>query len=405
GILMGLTLFTKWHHGVFAIAAVLLTQVIHGRKILSKNNYYLFIPFSILMIGWFAYPRHLISFYEHSTFQPHFYKFLSFENWLFYPKSFLQTYHSSIGVAVIIAISFFFSLKRIKDPFIMLFATHIFIGIILMTIKLDNRHRFIITIVPSIWLLGTIQLVDFVYHLNYRFHNKKIKNVFFTIVILSFSLISLLSVPKIYNKYPDALLKYNFYSDEKVNKAYAFISENVAQHKHLALFGIWDDYNSLQAPTIKWNIEVSREKDLIEKEEKKRRAFNYFRELLKNRDKKSYYELIHFLENKDITIKEYHMLSFMKMVNIKAYEDYRKNKTINPFSDKIIDLNSIDDNITCLITIWNEKETNLTSFADQVMSHQEEWKEFKSKLFSDLGITIIIYERKITQQKEYQRDI
>jgi len=405
GILMGLTLFTKWHHGVFVIAAIVLTQVFRERKFLSKNNYYLFIPFSILIIGWFIYPRHLISFYEHSTFQPEYYRFFSFENWLFYPKSFVTVYHSSMVIAVIVAISFIFSLKRIKNPIIMLFAIHIFVGLILMTIKLDNRHRYIITIVPSVWILGAIQLTETLSNVKHRLNNKKIRIALFTIVILSSSLITLLSASKVYSKYSISLLNYNFYGDEKTNKAYDFISKNVKNHNHFTLFGIWDNYNSLKATTIKWNIEAGRANDFSKNKDKKKKARYYFQELLKNRNKESYYNFIHFLETKDITIKEYHMLSFMKMLNTKAYEDSRKKTTINPFSDKIIDLNSVDDNITCLIIIRNGKEPLLSSFADQVMAEQDEWTEYKSKLFSDLDITIIIYERKTAQLRAYHTDI
>ena len=200
-------------------------------------------------------------------------------------------------------------------------------------------------------------------------------------------------------------MKYNFYSDEKVKKAYDFISDNVAHHNHFALFGLWDDYNSIQAPTIKWNIEVSRENDLIKKKEKERKGYSHFLDLLKNKDKKSYYKFIHFLEHKDIIIKEYHMLSFVKMVNVNAYENYRKKTNINPFSDKIIDLNSIDHHITCLIIIENENESVLTSFADQVMSKQQEWMLSKEKEFHDLGITIALYERKTSQLKKNIKQI
>jgi len=88
GILMAFTLFTKWHHGVFVIGAISITQLSHYKKIFFNKNYWLFSPFLVLMMFWFIHPQHILSFYGHSTFQPHFFTFFSLENWLYYLNSF-----------------------------------------------------------------------------------------------------------------------------------------------------------------------------------------------------------------------------------------------------------------------------------------------------------------------------
>jgi hypothetical protein len=397
GILMAFTLFTKWHHGVFVSGAIFLTQFSHYRKVFFKNNYCLFSPFLVLMMGWFIHPQHILSFYEHSTFQPHFFTFFSLENWLYYPNSFLRVYHRLLIVAVIMAIGFLYSLREIKDPKIRLFATHFLIGIILLTIKLDNRHRYIITIVPSIWVLASYQFVKFIYYINDRLNNKPLKFTLASITIVAFSIISFFSTTAFYKRYPDGLLKIKYWCDEKPNKAYEFISANVDNHTQVTVFGSWDYYNSLKSSTIRWHLEVSRDNDLLNKKEKKKGGYSYFHELLKNRNKQSYYNFIHFFKKKDITVHEYHLLSFMKMLSITTYRDYRKSNNINPFSDKIADVNSIDGLISCLITIYKNDEEELNYFAEQFLSHQNEWVEVKSEKFADLNIRITIYERKTAQ--------
>jgi len=401
-ILMALTLFTKWHHGVFVVLAIFITQLTSNKKILSRCNYSLFFPFLLIMIGWFIYPRHIASFYGHSTFQPHYYKFLSLQNWLYYPKSFFQMYHSSLVIAIVMAISFIYSLKRIKDPKIRLFVTHVLSGIILMTIKLDNRHRYIITIVPSIWILGASQLVDTVYYFKSRLNKRKIKVAFASIIVFAISIISFISVPKIYKSYPDLMLGINYWSDEKPKKAYEFIARNVDNHNQIAVFASWDYYNSLNGPTIQWHIEVRRDNDAFGIKNKKERVYHYFCQFLKNRDKESYQNFIQFLENKDVRVNEYHLLSFMKILNMKAYQDYRKKININPFADKIIDIVSIDSRITCLITILNEEDKEFNYHTKQFFLNQDEWTEFLREKFIDLGITIALYERKVVSKDDFK---
>lgn len=393
GILMALTLFTKWHHGVFVIFAVLLTQFTNDRKIVSRANLSLLLPFLFIMAGWFIYPRHITSFFGHSTFQPQHYKFLSLENWLFYPKGFFQVYHSSWIIAIVVAIGFFFSLRKIKDPRIRLFVAHILIGVILMAIKLDNRHRYIITIVPSIWILGTGQLVEFGDYFRHRFENKRLKIILASLVAVGILIITLVSVPKLYKSYPGDLVSFNYYSDERPRKAYEYIARNVGGRDHIAVFGSWEGFNSLNSPTIRWHIELKRDQD--SEEEKKRRieAAKYFYRLIKKRNKESFDEFIHFLENKDVRVEEYHLLSYMRILDPNAYQDFREKTEINPFTDKMADFDALDDKASCLVTILRDKEKELNHYAHQYMSEQEEWTASARETFSDLGIQITIYER------------
>lgn len=393
GVFMSLTFFTKWHHGVFVIAAIFITQLTYTKKLFCRTNYSLFLPFALIMAGWFIYPRHLSSFYFATTFQPHYYKFLSLENFLFYPNSFLHTYNASLIVAVVITVCFIFSLKNIRDPRVRLLAIQIFFGLILMTIKLDKRDRYIVTMVPSVWILGTTQLVDIVHRLKSRITDSRIRFSLAFVMISGILAISFLRIPEVYKKYPNSLVKYNYYSDERPGKAYEFISENVDGHDHIAVFGTWDSYNSLHSTTIRWNIEVRRASNLLLWENKEDKASYYLRQLLKTRDRKAFRNFMDFLENKDVIVTEYNLLSFMNTLDKHAYQNLRSVETINPFTDKIADLNTMDRRVTCLVTVYESGEKYINSYADRFFSAQSEWREAKRRIFDDLGITIIIYER------------
>lgn len=252
--------------------------------------------------------------------------------------------------------------------------------------------------VPSIWLLGAGQLVESAFNFGNSLNNKIIKIALASIVIVGFSITSFSSVAKVYNKFPDSLLNYNYFGDEKPNKAYQFISKNVADRNHIAVFGSWDYYNSLKSSTIRWHIQVGRENDVTHINSNKRKANYYFYQFLRNRDRQSYYDFIHFLENKDVRVDEYHLLSFMKFLNETAYSDYRREKSLNPFSDKITDVTSMDPQISCLITICKEDEKELNYFTHRFFLNQTQWARVLMKKFADLGITITMYERKVASE-------
>ncbi|MFP4082062.1 MAG: ArnT family glycosyltransferase [Candidatus Aminicenantes bacterium] len=396
-VLMALTLFTKWHHGVFVVFAVLLTQFTSHKKIFSRANLSLWLPFLLIMGGWFIYPRHIISFLGHSTFQPQYYKFLTLDNWLFYPKSFFQVYHSSWIIAVVVAIGFFFSLRKIKDPRIRLLAAHVLVGIILMTIKQDNRHRYIITIVPSVWILGSSQLVEFVDYFRHRLSKSRLKISAASVMAVGMAVITLISVPRLYQSYPDDLVDFNYYSDERPHKAYEFIAGNVDRHDQVAVFSSGDEFNSLNGPTIRWHIALRRSQYSEERKNKKEKAFRYFHQLLKRRDKESFHDFVNFLEKKDIRVEEYHLLSFMNAEDKRAYQDYRENTDINPFRDKIADMDALVENISCVVVILSDREKELNHYAEQYMQAQDEWTAGAARAFSDLGMTITIYEQKKSQ--------
>jgi hypothetical protein len=393
GLFMAATLFTKWHHGVFVILAVSLTQISVEKKVLSRSNLSLFVPFSVIMFGWFAYPRHIFSFWGHSTFQPKYYKLASLENWLYYPKSFVLVYHASWIIALVAAAGFFYSLRYLKDPRVRLLAFSVLVGVAIMTIKLDKRHRYIIPIIPSIWLLGSGQIVEFIGRLKSRLRNRKLKVGLAAAGILGLLSIALLTIPKLYRQYPDSLQKYELYGDDRPNEAYEFISSHASGYDKIAVFSSWDYYNSLKGSNIRWNIEVKRCRDRQAALSRKRMGSSLFAELLKKRNQEAYNNLINFLENKDVRVYEYHLLSFMKMISEDAYRNFINRVKINPFSDRLTDVRFLAEDIRCLITIARDGEEDLNSYAAAFMKDAESWGEIAHRSFSGLGVTVTVYQR------------
>jgi len=394
GILLAATLFTAWHHGVFAIFAVVVTQLTTEKKILSRSNRFLFLPFLIIMLGWFAYPRHILSFYGHSTFQPQYYSLLSLDNLLYYPRYIIGLYHSSLVVGILMAAGFLYSLRRIKEPTVRLLAAQFFMGLVLMTLKLDNRPRYIISIVPSMWILAWGAILEGAARLRGALKNKTLRRVLIACAAVGLVAVSAPAAVRLYRLYPDLLVRLNYSSTEKLNPVYDFIAENSAAHNRFAVFGSWDYLQSPNSPTIRWHIEVRRSRDRESILKKKKEASLFLGELIKRRNGESYRNFIGFLESKDVRVDEYHLLSFMRILDPDGYEEFRRKTDLNPFSDKIVDARGLDPRVDCLVVIYNAEETHLNSFAERFLSEHKEWGETKSRRFEDLGLSITIYERR-----------
>jgi len=393
GILMALTLFTAWHHGVFVIFAVVLTQLTLQKKIFSRANRYLLLPFLVIIIGWFAYPRHITSFYGHSTFQPDYYRLLSLDNLIYYPRYFIGLYHASWVIGAAMVIGFVFSLRKIRNPAVRLFVVQIALGLVMMTIKLDNRPRYIISLVPSLWLLGSSGLLDIVDRLKRHFNRAKCGQALAFVALSAAAVLFVGSVVKLYQSYPDTLVRLNYTSSEKLVPVYGYLAEKAGPRGRLAVFGSWDYANSPNSPTIRWQIEVRRSRDAGARHEMKKTVHRLFGTMLKERTRESYRNFIRFMESKDVRVDEYHLLSFMKTLDREAYDRYRKNSDLNPFSDKIIDPEALAPEVDGLITIRYGPEKDLNAFLDRYLAGQRKWAEFASRRFDDLDLTVTLYER------------
>jgi hypothetical protein len=393
GILMALTLFTAWHHGVFVIFAVVLTQLTLQRKIFSRANRYLLLPFLVIIIGWFAYPGHITSFYGHSTFQPHYYRLMSLDNLIYYPRYFIGLYHGSWVIGAAMAIGFVFSLRKIRNPAVRLFAAQIALGLVMMTIKLDNRPRYIISLVPSIWLLGSSGLLDVADRLKRRFTRTRRGQALAFVALSGAAVLFIGSAVKLYHSYPDKLVRLNYTSSEKLVPVYEYLAEKAGALRRLAVFGSWDYAESPNSPTIRWQIEVRRSRDAGARQEMKKAVHRLFGAMLTEWTREAYRNFVGFLESKDVRVDEYHLLSFMKTLDSEAYDRYRKNSDLNPFSDKMIDPEALEPDVDGLITIRYGPEKDLNAFLDRYLAGQRKWTEVASRRFDALDLTVALYER------------
>ncbi len=393
-LFMSASFFTQPHIGLFVIASIVLTQATSRQKILSRFNCWLFGPFLALMLAWFADPWHLMAFYGHSTFQPEFYRFWTLENWWFYPNSILFVYHSSLLAALAVGFGFVYSLRRLREPSVRVFVFNVLVGLVLLLVKLDKRGRYIISIVPSMWILASLSIVEVARSIGMWLRDGRRKIAFAAVCGACACVFLVPGAARAYRTYPGFLVAHDFYGDERQGKAYEFVVANVPREcNHIAMFSSFDYFNSLKSTTIRWNLEVQRFDDQLAHRDNKRKAMSYVRDLLSHRDRASLSRMTDFLHFKNVNVYEYHLLSFMKAVDPSAYQGFKAQVRLNPFSDKMLDVRSISSRVGCLVAIYRDREENVNRYAMEFLSMGGEWKPAATRRFDDLGVTITIYVR------------
>jgi hypothetical protein len=394
-VFMAAAFFTQSHLGVFLIAAIVLTQATGSHRVFSRFNAWLFGPALAIAAVWFADPRHIWLFYNHSTFQPAFYSFWSLENWLYYPRVFLFVYHVSAAAAAVVLGGALFSLGKLREPAVRVLFFNVLVGLVLLIIKLDHRVRYTVSIVPSLWLLGSLGVVDFGHLAAGRVRGSAKRFAFVTAVCVCACAVLVPGAAATYRNYPDSLIRHEFWSDERQGPAYEFIARQAPRDcNHFAFFTSFDYYNSLKSTAIRWNLEVLRFDDELATREKKKRVMQYLGDFIRLRDSASYQRLEDFLRLRNVNVYEYHLMSFAKALDPDVYQKLRQSETLNPFSDKIADVGAIDPRVGCLIIVLRDGEDQLNRYAADFLAEHVEWCATAGKRFDDLGVTITLYHRK-----------
>jgi hypothetical protein len=391
-LLMAAAFFTQPHIGLFLILAILLTQVTSGQSIFSRFNRWLFGPAFVVALVWFIDPRHILLFYDHSTFQPAFYEFWSLENWLYYPRYFLLVYHSNVIAGAAVSLGALYSLRRFRDPEVRVLFFIILVGLALLIAKLDHRERYIVSIVPAIWWLGGLGIVQAARKIAGRLQDSRKRNILVAAVSICLCLILVPGAAATYRGYPEALIRVHYWADERQGPAYEFISANApAGCNHVAMFTSFDYYNALKSSTVRWTLEKRGLQEELTTRKIKKQTMQFLRSFLLERDRASYNRLENYLRFRNINVYEFHLLSFAKALDEHLYRSILQGKVLNPFSDKIVDPVALDPQVCCLIVIAKDGEDSLNRCATEYLAKGTGWRSSATGRFDDLGVTIALY--------------
>jgi 4-amino-4-deoxy-L-arabinose transferase-like glycosyltransferase len=162
-LLMALAILTKYPYGTVVVPTILAMEIyraldgIHnplkGEILQSTRWLWLFGPFAVVMLAWFAKPYKIAAFFEYATSQPQQVALLSVENLVYYPRSIALHYAPSPVWALLTLVGVIWAIARWRDERLRLFLIYWVIGMAVMTVKLQKHPRFIATIAPAAHVL------------------------------------------------------------------------------------------------------------------------------------------------------------------------------------------------------------------------------------------------------------
>ncbi len=159
-LLMALTFITKYPYGIVIVATIMTMQMLaaffsSGQRVgdVARRWLWLFGPFALVMIAWFAKPYKIASFFQYATSQPQQLSMFSLENLIYYPRSIALHFAPSPLFALLTLAGVIWAIARWRDERVRLFLIYFVMGMLVMTVKLQKHPRFIATIAPAAHIL------------------------------------------------------------------------------------------------------------------------------------------------------------------------------------------------------------------------------------------------------------
>jgi|GEM_PF-3019683 len=161
-LLMALTVLAKYPYGTVVVPTILAMEIYRVLRVRNPRSairnpqsrwLWLFGPFVVVMLAWFAKSYKVAAFFEYATSQPQQVALFSVENLVYYPRSIALHYAPSPVWALLTLAGVIWAIARWRDERLRLFLIYFAIGMLVMTVKLQKHPRFIATIVPAAHIL------------------------------------------------------------------------------------------------------------------------------------------------------------------------------------------------------------------------------------------------------------
>jgi hypothetical protein len=247
-LLMTLAVLTKYPYGTVVAptiaameAAAILLRASTWRQI-RQRWLWLFGPFVLVMVAWFAKPYKIAAFFEYAASQSQQVSLFSLENLLYYPRSMALHYAPSPVAAVLTLAGVIWALTRWRDHGPRLFLIYLAIGLLEMTVKLQKHPRFFLTIAPAAHILTGAMLAWFL--------SANRRNVLIAVAVVII-LCVVASVPVLVERFSalPSLMQVLYETDPGAADLSAWIAARVPTGERLYLINPWDQFS---APAMEW---------------------------------------------------------------------------------------------------------------------------------------------------------
>jgi hypothetical protein len=249
-LLLAFTMLTKYPYGIIVsltLGLVELLSAIHDFShdkpgVTARRWVRLFLPFSLVMVAWFAGENKIEHFFYYATLQPKQTDWYGLENLIFYPRSIALHYAPSPVFTPVILGGVVWAAFRWRHKEVRLILLYWSIGMLVMTLKESNAPRFIATIVPAVYLLTGVLVAHLVATLRHQWPHIK-PGV--SLVALALLLCSLSSLPMLMERFAvlPNLLEVEYETSPQTRELAVWIADHI-HNERLYIINPWDQFSN-----------------------------------------------------------------------------------------------------------------------------------------------------------------
>lgn len=254
-LLMALTVLTKYPYGTVVVPTIVAMEVLAvlaTRQVreTARRCLWLFGPFALAMLAWFAKPYKVAAFFEYATSQSQQVALFSVENLVYYPRSIALHFDPSPVFALVTLAAVIWAMVRWRDERVRLFLLYLIIGLLVMTVKLQKHPRFIATVAPAAHVLTGAMLAWLVAH--WRGGWARARGVMVA-VALALAVCVTASIPVLVERFATfpVLMGVQYQTDPDANKLAAWIGGQIPAGQRFFLINPWDQFS---APAMEWYL-------------------------------------------------------------------------------------------------------------------------------------------------------
>ncbi len=159
-LLLVATMLVKYPFGIVTVLTVGLLEMIWailelratGPRTVARRWIGLFLPLLVALVIWFAGEGKLDDFVTYATLQPKQTAWYSWDNLIFYPRSFALHYLPSPALIPLVVAAIVWAIARTGRRALRVMVLYLLVGLIVFTAKESNNPRFIATVAPAAYL-------------------------------------------------------------------------------------------------------------------------------------------------------------------------------------------------------------------------------------------------------------
>ncbi len=256
-LLLALTLLTKYPYGIVVSSTIGLAELLavlsspshHQLRAMARRWLWLFIPFALVMGGWFAGEKKIDDFIYYATLQPKHADWYSLENLIFYPRSIALHYTPSPFFVPVTLAGVVWAAAHWRHRNLRLILIYCFIGLLVMTLKESNNPRFIATVAPAIHLLTGAMLAQLAAAWTRNRTQVQRRVVLYTVALF---LSLLASLPMLVERFAvlPSLLEVEYETDPRAHELAAWITDQ-AHGQRLYFINTWDQFSTF---AMEWHL-------------------------------------------------------------------------------------------------------------------------------------------------------